>query len=197
MGSTTPKSELPLPYWQINVSPFQRQDQCPLALQNLSEKDISILSTPDASYQTLSWPGVRQIIADNRIDRFQRQPSELRRYLLFAHKTKKTWGSIINFILNERVQWKEPVIAKGTRPFEEAEDVKILWNDWPYGIDSRIVHLVIWTKFELPDDPETGDLTAEARREINEYVDEVFGKVCGDENVSPPDIEGIGEMWWC
>jgi hypothetical protein len=85
--------------------------------------------------------------------------------------------------LNERLEWKEPVIAKGKGPFEEEEDVKVLYNDWPYGIDERIVHLVVWTKFELVDDPETGDLTVEARREVDSWVDETFGKVCGEENV--------------
>jgi hypothetical protein len=77
-----------------------------------------------------------------------------------------------------------PVVAKGKRPFKCEEDVKILWNDWPYGIDERIVHLVVWTKFELVDDPETGDLTTEARREVDAFVHEVFGKTCGEENVS-------------
>ena len=75
------------------------------------------------------------------------------------------------------------MIAKG-KPFECQEDVRVLWNDWPYGIDERIVHLVVWTKFELVDDPDTGNLTKEARAEIDGYVDEVFGRVCGKENVS-------------
>lgn len=69
------------------------------------------------------------------------------------------------------------------KPFEEEEDVKILWNDWPYGIDERIVHLVVWTKFELEDDLETNDLTDEARGKIEKYVEERFRRRCGDENV--------------
>ena len=66
--------------------------------------------------------------------------------------------------------------------------MKILYNDWPYGIDSRIVHLVVWTKFELrpapvsPSNP-NGDLTPEARRQINDFVDRTFVSVCGKENV--------------
>jgi hypothetical protein len=49
-----------------------------------------------------------------------------------------------------------------------------LYNDWPYGIDTDITHLVVWTKFELPDDPATGDLTAEAREAIERYVQATF-----------------------
>lgn len=78
----------------------------------------------------------------------------------------------MNFIVNERLQW-DTMQPKGP-PFEYAEDVKILYNDWPYGLDPRIVHLVVWTKFELEDDPETGLSTPESRREIEQYVHKTF-----------------------
>ena len=29
------------------------------------------------------------------------------------------------------------------------DDIKIIYNDWPYGIDESIVHLCVWTKFPL------------------------------------------------
>lgn len=89
----------------------------------------------------------------------------------------------MEFVLQKRLEWKEPTKAEG-KPFEKELDVKVLWNDWPYGIDERIVHLVVWTKFELEDDPATDDLTVQARGEIDAYVDEVFGKKVGKENVS-------------
>ena len=54
------------------------------------------------------------------------------------------------------------------------EDIKILYNDWPYGIDKNIIHLVVWVKFELEDDPRTDDLTPEARKEIDHYVQRTF-----------------------
>jgi len=88
----------------------------------------------------------------------------------------------MEFVLKERLGWTLPIQAKGT-PFEKEEDVKVLWNDWPYGIDEKIVHLVVWTKFELEDDPETDDLTDKARKEIDDFVEEKFGRVVGRENV--------------
>ena len=50
------------------------------------------------------------------------------------------------------------------------------------------MHLVIWTKFELASEPVTsdsplGDLTPEARREIDDFVDRTFVSICGQENV--------------
>lgn len=89
----------------------------------------------------------------------------------------------MEFVLQKRLGWELPIQAEG-KPFEKQGDVKVLWNDWPYGIDERIVHLVVWTKFELEDDPATDDLMEQARKEIDDYVDEVFGRRIGKENVS-------------
>lgn len=101
----------------------------------------------------------------------------------FVRSVRLGWG---DECLNSsvRVEDREGK-RKGDGEWEE-EDVKILWNDWPYGIDERIVHLVVWTKFELEDDPATGDLTEKARREIDVFVERKFKKKIGGDNVSPP-----------
>ncbi|KAL2018695.1 hypothetical protein VTK56DRAFT_469 [Thermocarpiscus australiensis] len=168
-----------LPYWQVNVPEHLRTAECPEFLRNLSEKDRRIISTPDSEYQMDSWPVVQQKVRQNRLDLFQRVPSDLRRYLAFTWKLKQDYGSVMNFILTQRLQWSLPITPKG-RPFEFDEDIKILRNDWPYGIDRRIVHLVVWTKFPLEEDPATGDLTDQARAEIDAYVRKTFSKI-------PPD----------
>ncbi len=100
-------------------------------------------------------------------------PSELRRYLAYTRKLKDDYGSVTNFILKQRLHWTDPVIAMG-KPFEFDQDFKILWNDWPYGIDDKIVHLVIWTKFDLEESLGTGDLTDRARAEIDAFVETTF-----------------------
>lgn len=60
---------------------------------------------------------------------------------------------------------------------KKTENYKILLNDWPYGFDSRIVHLVVWTKFPLPPDPtsEKGDISPQTRQMISKFVRETFG----------------------
>jgi hypothetical protein len=78
----------------------------------------------------------------------------------------------MNFMLNVRLQWDD--MTPRAAPFQDLSDIKILYNDWPYGIDPDIVHLVVWTKFELEDDSETGLSTPESRREIEAYVQRVF-----------------------
>lgn len=37
------------------------------------------------------------------------------------------------------------------------------------------MHLVVWTKFELEDDPETGLSTDASQKQIHEYVQKTFG----------------------
>ena len=71
---------------------------------------------------------------------------------------------------------------------ELPDDIRILYNDWPYGIDPRIKHLVVWTKFDLEAAPVSasnpiGDLTPEARQAINGFVDKTFVSVCGKDSV--------------
>ena len=173
-----------LPYWQVNVPEAERERECPEFLRDLSAKDRGIIGTPDNQYNTLTWPEVRDIVTTNRLDRFQRVPSELRRYLAYNWQLRREHGSVMNFVLNQRLQWTMPIAPKG-KPFECPEhDIKTLWNDWPYGLDKRIVHIVVWTKFDLEEDPQTLDLTNVARKDINDYVDKVFGSRMPKENVS-------------
>ncbi|CAM1506917.1 Fc.00g065580.m01.CDS01 [Cosmosporella sp. VM-42] len=169
-----------MPYWHCNVPEDQRTAECPDFLRKLSEKDLGIISTLDSDYHISSWDEVRRIALSNRLELFQRVPSELRRYLGYISSLVKTYGSVANFIFQERLGWSQPITPRGV-PFEYEDDIKILYNDWPYGIDPRIVHVVVWTKFELKSDPATGDLTDQARAEINDFVTRTFqSRVPGD-----------------
>lgn len=179
-----------LSYWNVNVPESQWTAECPDFLLNLNPKDLAIISTPDADYQALTWDQVRAIAALKRLDLFQRVPSDLRRYKAFNHKLAQQYGSVTSFILSERLRWKAPIQAKGN-PFESSEDFRILYNDWPYGIDERIVHLVVWTKFSLEDDPSTGALTEQSHRQISQFMSETFSQHVPSDQVflySPPSM---------
>jgi hypothetical protein len=79
------------------------------------------------------------------------------------------------------------------------DDLKILFNDWPYGLEKGIVHLVIWTKFELEDDPATGLLTESMWKKIDDYVERVFRSRMPADQVSPLLVQWyslhIAEYW--
>jgi len=162
-----------LQYWNFNLPQSQRSSECPEYLLNLSDKDRRLMGSWDSDYQIQDWAKVQELVRTNRIDLFQRAPSELRRYRQFIFNIIQEYGSVMKFVLCTRLQW-DSVVPSSTVPFGDPADVKILYNDWPYGVDPRIVHLVIWTKFNLEDDPETDDLTPAARQAIDAYVDQTF-----------------------
>lgn len=83
---------------------------------------------------------------------------------------KREHGSVGSFMLNVRIGWNDVTPRGG--PFEHPEDYKILLNDWPYGIDAKIKHVVVWTKFGFEEDGV--DLTLRARRQIDEFVKKTF-----------------------
>ncbi|EEP76846.1 conserved hypothetical protein [Uncinocarpus reesii 1704] len=88
---------------------------------------------------------------------------------------KVAYGSVLEFIIQERLCWDD-LKPKGTslNVVWRTDDYKILYNDWPYGVEKDIIHLVVWTKFALEDDPVTDDLTPRARMEIDEFVGRIF-----------------------
>lgn len=181
----------PLPFWQVNIPPEERDDVCPEFLQNSSAKDVAIMSTRDEDYHVQTWDEVIDIVRTNRLDDFHRRPSELWRYREYIWYLKREYGSVLNFMLKERLHWEAPVVPRGSRPFECGEDAKILTNDWPYGIDPRIIHLVVWTKFDLPDNPET-------EAEIEMFVERTFSpSVPKDKRIwfkNPPNLKSVDSI---
>lgn len=173
----------PLPYWLINVPEPQWPSQCPPFLADLSPRNLEIINFPDADFQRLTWPQVQGTIRANKIDDFRRAPLDHRNYLCYMARLREQHGSVMDFVQNERLGWTE-LEPKG-KAFEEDDDIKIIYNDWPYGIDKSIVHLCVWTKFPLDVDEKdpNGDLTPEMRAQIDEYVNKTFGSRVPAENI--------------
>lgn len=165
-----------VPYWNVNVPEDERSVECPDFLVSLSDKDRTIISTLDADYRADSWGQVKKKVSTNRLDLFRRKPSDLRRYLEYTWKLRQDHGSVMHFILTQRLHWEIPIEPTSVVPFENPNDYKIFRNDWPYGIDERIVHLVVWTRFELGEDPATGDLTDGSRKQIDQFVNKTFAQ---------------------
>lgn len=48
-------------------------------------------------------------------------------------------------------------------------------NDFPYGFEEGIIHIVVWTKISVPKlDSGLADITPEARQTIQHFVDSTF-----------------------
>jgi len=189
-GSTTPsvpeQSSLQVSqrFWNANLPESKWTEECPDFLLGQTQKNISILSGNEDEYHYLTWQESKELVDTNRIDNFQRSPFELRRYLQYMFKLKREYASVLNFVQQERLRWDS--ISPSAEPlFTNPLDYKILYNDWPYGIDCNITHLVIWTKFLLEDDPETGFLTTEHHELIEGFVQRTF---CNKGGVNRGDL---------
>lgn len=59
-------------------------------------------------------------------------------------------------------------------PFANSADYRIMPNDWPYGMQSEIRHLIVWLKCRLDAEPIRGDITPTSRHQIETFVQRTF-----------------------
>lgn len=107
----------------------------------------------------------------------KRKPSDLRRYMAWSAEIKANYGSITNYLLTHRLPkaWGSPPFKPASSvPFEDPSDYTVLINDWPYGLTPDITHIVVWSRTTIYTDPESGDMTAESRRIISNFVQRFF-----------------------
>ncbi|KAF7719986.1 Uncharacterized protein PECH_008147 [Penicillium ucsense] len=69
-----------------------------------------------------------------------------------------------------------PLSYKDPRPFADPADYTILRNDWPYGFEAGISHLVVWLRTRIPVESNEGHLTNESRALIDKFVQDKFVK---------------------
>ncbi|KLJ11541.1 hypothetical protein EMPG_13267 [Blastomyces silverae] len=147
---------------------------------NLTDVDRQVLSQTDEMYIDHDWEGVKLLIASNKLEQFRRKPSELQRYIDWTTNIKARYGTITNYILQERLKWQldgSIPLASQCRnpvPFADPNDYRILRNDWPYGVALELTHLVIWLKTRIPAREDNGDLTDESRTLVNDFVNRTF-----------------------
>lgn len=113
----------------------------------------------------------------NNLSVLKRKPSDLRRYMKWTAETKIEYGSMTNYILANRLPkaWGlPPFTPESTVPFEVASDYKVLLNDWPYGLESNIAHIVVWTRTLIPTDNQKGDLTPDSKKILEDFVQRYF-----------------------
>lgn len=87
---------------------------------------------------------------------------------ILQHRLPKTWGS-------------PPFTPASQVPFDDPSDYRVLINDWPYGLTPDVTHLVVWSRTPIATDPQTGDVTDESRRLIQEFVKKQFIDSLGED----------------
>ncbi|KAL9120418.1 MAG: hypothetical protein Q9187_003028 [Circinaria calcarea] len=168
---------------------------------DLTVTDRKVLALSDEEFQAHTWMELRQIIQDNNLSVLKRRPSDLRRYMRWTNEIKTAYGSITNFICQERLHWHPLSVSTesmgptfrcaSTAPLSNPDDYKILRNDWPYGLATDITHLVVWLKHRLPTNGPEGDLAENARQRIQEFVQKEFVDKLANDNDSNTRV-----MWF-
>ncbi|KAI0439283.1 hypothetical protein F4803DRAFT_50442 [Xylaria telfairii] len=150
----------------------------------LTEVDRWVLSQTDEEFHYHDWEDLKNIIGENNLSVLKRKPSDLRRYMAWTTETKAQYGSMTNYLLTHRLPkaWGSPPFTPSSSvPFEDKSDYSILINDWPYGLTSDITHIVVWSRTIIDTDPGNGDMTAESREVVSNFVKRVFVEKLGPE----------------
>lgn len=87
---------------------------------------------------------------------------------ILQHRLPKFWG-------------QAPFTSESQTPFAAASDYRVLLNDWPYGLEPGITHIVVWSRTLIPTDSETGDMTTESRALVKAFVERYFVDTLGPE----------------
>ncbi|KAH6890434.1 hypothetical protein B0T10DRAFT_318913 [Thelonectria olida] len=153
----------------------------------LTDVDKWILSQTDEEFHCHDWEDLRDVIEKNNLSVLKRKPSDLRRYMKWTAETKAEYGSMTNYLLANRLPkaWGTPPFTPAsTTPFEDTSDYKVLINDWPYGLDPEIRHIVVWLRTTIPTDADTGDMTPESRALCESFVKRHFVDSLGSDGES-------------
>ncbi|KAJ4403400.1 hypothetical protein N0V85_005105 [Neurospora sp. IMI 360204] len=114
---------------------------------------------------------------NNDLSVLKRKPSDLRRYMKWTAETKASYGSMTNYLLAHRLPktWGEPPFTPVSDvPFAEPSDYCVLLNDWPYGFEPGITHMVVWTRTAIATDDDRGDMTPESRKIVDDFAKRYF-----------------------
>ncbi|KAH7080545.1 hypothetical protein BKA63DRAFT_531437 [Paraphoma chrysanthemicola] len=194
------KSSLPSVFqstWKANPDPsalpFPR-DNPPFALTAI---DWHQLGLTDAEFTPHDWTNLHHLVSTNQLDELKRWPSALKAYLAWTAHVKEKYGSVMSYLLQQRLFW-EPIPddsgalkfhVKHTTPFAHSDDHEILRNDWTYAFVPGIRHIVVWLKQRLPVDSE-GGLNDAGRRLVDDFVRKEFRQKAREET------EGSKIIWF-
>lgn len=126
--------------------------------------------------------------ACNSLDVLKRVPSDFRRYVQWSAQVKESHGSVMNFLIQERLYWNVNPVQSGKGPsfehrsdipFADPRDYAVLKNDWPYDFEDDITHLVVWSRTPIAVDDEKGDLLPHSRAIIDAFVVKHFVEPLG------------------
>lgn len=155
---------------------------------------ITVVHSPDMpsaskfSDRVFTFDEVRDIIKHNELNSFARSKKATEKYLAFKKELKEKNTTVFKHLVVNTLKWRTAeqvqglkddeiaVPASGDALFTNGSDLKIVRNDFPYYFEDDVAHLCVWSKRRIDSDPNSalGDLSAEMRALIEEYVNKTF-----------------------
>jgi len=200
MAVVMDKSSLPSLFqaqWRSNPDP----DALPFPRANppfaLTPTDWHQLSLSDRDFTPHSWTSLQHLIGSQQLEALKRWPSALKAYLAWTGHVKSKYGGVTPYLLAQRLFWEPVVLADDdndddanktgalvfdvhdSTPFADSRDYAILRNDWAYGVERGIVHVVVWLKQRLPVD-EQGALSEQGKGMVEAFVKREFRERVGE-----------------
>ncbi|KAF5212329.1 hypothetical protein E0198_001891 [Clavispora lusitaniae] len=178
----------------VSKKPLTQIDCHTTAHRVISGMSISIIHSPDmpsaskVSERPFTWAEVRDIVKYNELEALARSHSTTEKYLSFKKQLREAHTTVFKHLVVETLKWRtkeqvqslddsEIVVPRSGSPlFCNAEDLKIVLNDFPYHFEDDIVHLCVWTKKRIESDPNNsfGDISPQMRAHIEKYVVKTF-----------------------
>ncbi|KAI5952995.1 hypothetical protein CANMA_005020 [Candida margitis] len=141
-----------------------------------------------------TWTQIQQIVNANQLESFARSEEQYYKYQQFKSDLSSQGITLNDHVLKDELQWKQSDIRCQTSPatkslpreysisqpqdliFYSDDDIKIIYNKFPYYFKDSVIHLCVWSKLIIPDDinsPE-GDISPLTKRIIERYLKKTF-----------------------
>lgn len=155
-------------------------------------------------FNRISWSELESIVNRDALHELTRTPEDLAHYGVWKKETVARYGSVEQYILQQRLHWSLPISPASPVPFEEEEDWCCVRNDFPYAFERGITHLVIWMKNTLDTEMRSGKaarqgdtLTSMSRERLERFIARQFADVPGRKRIhflNPPGLRSIGNL---
>lgn len=155
---------------------------------------LTVIHSPDMpapskiSEKPFAWSEVKQLVHENDLEAFARSKQVTEKYIAFKKQLKQNESTVFKHLVTNSLKWASQKDVQGLKDseiiipslghplFQDASDLKLVQNDFPYYFEPDVVHLCLWSKNRIQSDKNSaiGDLSPETRALIESYVTKLF-----------------------
>ncbi|KAK0188092.1 hypothetical protein F5146DRAFT_1207953 [Armillaria mellea] len=140
-------------------TPFSSSSPVPLRMGPPTKEELIVYYPAK-----FTWNQLKTFVNSGDLGLLKRDKKLQERYQHWATSIKLKYGSIVNYLLNFRLQWGQPdTLSLLTSALDDKsldappyfttdippEYISIIQNDWPYSVPSDVEHALIWTRIPI------------------------------------------------